>query len=587
MAFNISYIFEAVDNFSQVAEQVNNSIGRVKDSVKSLSDGLAANSERLSSIGKKLTLGVTLPLVGMAGLSLNAAAGQEKLNMQMEKLIGNAEQARKLGAQLENIKMNAPIDVSNLDDAALRLLTMGVSVDKVSGTLENLAKVSYATGESMDNMVEMFAVAQSSPEGMSRALNQLNRKIPIIAELQKMLKEKTGYDATTKQIREMAAKGQISMEALQKAMQNLTGEGGKFFTQFDGKSKTLKGAIQLLKNNFDRLKESVGFAIMGSVDLTGAVDSVNKVMKKAVEYVDEFAKNNPELTKTIVIFVGIAAALGPVLVGLGTAMNAISGIGKAIYFLLSPMGLMVAGFAAAAAGLVYLYTKFEWFRNIVNSVCDAVLGLVSAFPKITATLGVVVGVLLAAGKGAWVLQGAFFAVRLVLWGFLVGAYKLITIIPMLRTVLMGLNAVIAANPIMAMVAAATALGAGIIYLLDKFGLLDKMLQGIRDIAKEVATWFKEIFSIDIGGKIDQLKGSISSGVNNIKDKVSGFFGFGGESAPLVSNDNLSLGAQTIKSQSQSTVDINLKGNTAAIESVSSKTDGKTNLAVSQNMAYTY
>lgn len=601
MAFNVSYVFQAVDKFSAVADKIKTSMQGIRDVTEQVTQSMERNAEKVSSLGKKLSLGVTAPITAIGGLALNAAAEQEKLNMQMLNIIGNAEKAQALGAQLEKIKMNSPIDVGAVDDAALRLLVMGTSVDKVSGIIDNFAKISAGSGQSLDSLVESFAIAQTGPEGMSRALNQLNRRVPVIAELQKMLKEKTGVSATTKQIREMAAQGRISIEALQEAFARMTKEGGKFFNSIDTQSKTLTGSLQLLRNNFARFRESLGFAIMGSVDLSGAILSINEAMKKAVVFVEEFAKNNPELTKTIVIFAMIAAAIGPVLVGLGSAITAISNVVKAILFFMSPVGLMVAGIISAAGALFYLYTKFEWVRNVIDFVVGGIFDLVTSFPKLSAAVAVVVGTFLAAGKASLLLQAVTFALRMAALIPLMGSLaSLAGIMKVVTAAQAMLSAAFIANPIGLMVAAVAALVAGIVYLLNKFGLLEGILKTIKGWADSVAQAFRDMFNFDFAGKIDALKNSVSGIAGSIKDKVTGFFGGsqvpsgvlpplpnGGLNQPPLVNDNINLGAQTIRTESQSSVDINLKGNRGAIESVKSKTDGKTNLAVSQNMAYTY
>lgn len=76
-----------------------------------------------------------------------------------------------------------------------------------------------------------------------------------------------------------------------------------------------------------------------------------------------FKSLNPETRKWIVI-IGIAVGvLGPFLIILGAIVAA----GAA---LASTAGLIVVGIAALAAGVVYAYTKFEWFRDAVGLAWD-------------------------------------------------------------------------------------------------------------------------------------------------------------------------------------------------------------------------
>ena len=50
----------------------------------------------------------------------------------------------------------------------------------------------------------------------------------------------------------------------------------------------------------------------------------------------------------------------------------LSALVAVIGFLVSPIGLVVIAVAALAAGLIYAYTHFEGFRNIVNTVASVI-----------------------------------------------------------------------------------------------------------------------------------------------------------------------------------------------------------------------
>src|SRR5699024_11385737 len=46
--------------------------------------------------------------------------------------------------------------------------------------------------------------------------------------------------------------------------------------------------------------------------------------------------------------------------------------------IVSPITLAIAGFVAIGAALVIAYNKFEWFRNAVNAVWDAIVGAIKS-----------------------------------------------------------------------------------------------------------------------------------------------------------------------------------------------------------------
>lgn len=87
---------------------------------------------------------------------------------------------------------------------------------------------------------------------------------------------------------------------------------------------------------------------------------------------ERFAELDPKLQMIILGALGIAAAIGPLLVVLGMLVPGIEAVGTVISFLASPIGLIIAAIAALAAVFVYLWTTNETFRDIVIGVWEHV-----------------------------------------------------------------------------------------------------------------------------------------------------------------------------------------------------------------------
>jgi phage-related protein len=578
MSFNVSYVFQAVDQFSPVTKGMQAELDRMAASVEKMSTKMSDMGNKLKETGKSMALGVTAPIVAVGGLSLKAAAEKEKITRQLEGIVGDVEKVAALDKQLEAIELQSPIDPAAFDQAALRLLTMGVSIEKIAPTLENFAKISAGTGIEVATLTEYFAVAQSGSQGMSRALIALNRQVPVLAEMQKIFKERFNIDVTTKELQAMAAEGKIGMDLLEESFARLTAEGGKFADANLKMSQTFAGASQMLRNNFDRFLEALGFAILGSVDLDGVILSLNEKLKSLVTFIENFAQQNPKLTKFIVIFLAIAAAIAPVLVGLGYAVMGIAALAKGFLFFATPVGLIIAAVTAFAAIALYLYNTLGFLASAVFVVGGALLLLYK-------------------------------------YNLLATAATLSAVLAGVRTAVLLFNLALAANPIGLIITAVAALAAGLVYLMSRFGLFDGIIDSVMSKIMALIGAIKQIFSFDFG---------------KIGSAIGGVFGFGDKNVtveapeinvptpqvnvaspqvnvptpqinaptpsaintaptlmneqPLI-NNNVSIGAQTMQTETRSQVDINLKGNTDAVRSVQSNGDRNTNVNVSQNMGY--
>jgi TP901 family phage tail tape measure protein len=96
-------------------------------------------------------------------------------------------------------------------------------------------------------------------------------------------------------------------------------------------------------------------AVLFGEKARAAFDTVMRALKPIVERVAEFFAHSPEVK-----FALLGAVIGGVLL---TAVMAVAG---AFMTLLSPVVLIVAGVAAATAGVIYAYRHFQTFHDIVN-----------------------------------------------------------------------------------------------------------------------------------------------------------------------------------------------------------------------------
>ena len=93
--------------------------------------------------------------------------------------------------------------------------------------------------------------------------------------------------------------------------------------------------------------------------LAPAMERAREVIEKVVDWVRTFIRENPHAALAA-LGVLVAAVVVPAVLGLVAAMFA----------LISPAVLVVAGLAALAAGAVYAYENFETFRDICDAVAD-------------------------------------------------------------------------------------------------------------------------------------------------------------------------------------------------------------------------
>jgi tape measure domain-containing protein len=312
---------------------------------------LRSTGANLVSLGGKMTAGVSLPILGIGGAALKAAADNEQLQVAFTTMLGSAEKAKTLMADLAQFAAATPFESSEIQQASKMLLAYGSDAGKLTDEMRQLGDIAAGVGVPLQDMAYLYGTARVQGRLFTADINQFTtRGIPIMEALAETMGVAQG------EIRGMVEEGKVGFPELQAALGYLTGEGGKFSGLMAAQSVTLSGLFSTLKDNVALSMIDIGNAIAQAFNLkdmaSGAIAGVESIRNA----IADLAENNPALLRMGVIVAAVVAAIGPLLVGLGMAMNALAGLapivgvlGAALGFLVSPLGLVAAGLAALVA----------------------------------------------------------------------------------------------------------------------------------------------------------------------------------------------------------------------------------------------
>ena len=153
-------------------------------------------------------------------------------------------------------------------------------------------------------------------------------------------------------------------------------EGIALNKEAETKYKTLGNQMKIFMNNVRDLGISIGGALAPMITF---------IMKGLTPMIQWLSKAPAPIRAVVGILAVLAAAIGPVLVGLGALaasigsiagssaiMGILGGIGTALGALVGPVGIVIGIIAALGAALVIAYKKSETFRNMVQGAMNAV-----------------------------------------------------------------------------------------------------------------------------------------------------------------------------------------------------------------------
>ena len=244
-------------------------------------------------------------------------------------MLGGAEAARKMLQDLSDFAANTPFELTGVRETAKQLLAYNIEAHKIIPTLKALGDVSAGLSVPIQQVAFAYGQVKSAGRLLGQDLRQFtNAGVPIIAELAKNL------GVAESKIKDMVSAGKIWFADVEKAFQTMSSEWGKFANLMEKQSDTMMGAWSNLQDSIDSLGEAIWSLF------TGEVGGLFKWMASIVEAVKEWAVAHPELTKAIVIFVGVVGGA----IGVVTALAGAAAIMGAA---LGAAALPVLGIAAA------------------------------------------------------------------------------------------------------------------------------------------------------------------------------------------------------------------------------------------------
>lgn len=272
---------------------------------------LSSLQKDLSGFGKSWSLYVTGPLSVAAGVAVKAADVQLKNEQRLlTALRGREDIQQRLIRQAGELQSRSLFGDEEIIGQQAFLASLGLTEQQINDTIEAAAQLSSATGMTLDSAVKNLAKTYGGLSG------ELGESIPKLKEL------------TTEQMK--------NGEAVKFILDNYRGFA-------ESAAETGLGPLQQLKNSIGDVGEEVGKVLMPMVQAAA------NVLKEFAAWLQGLP---PTVKTTIVVVGGLAAAVGPLSIGLGSILKMLPAIKAGFAALSGPIGLITLAIGAATAAFV-------------------------------------------------------------------------------------------------------------------------------------------------------------------------------------------------------------------------------------------
>lgn len=356
----------------------------LQKTAKTVTSSVVTDADRMDIAMRRLAttlgqIGVGVSLAGLVKQIAQTRGEFQQLEVAFATLLQSKEKADALMSQMVELAAKTPFDLQGVASGARQLLAYGFAASDITDTLTRLGNVAAGLGLNLQDLTWLYGTTAVQGRLYTRDVMQFqSRGIDLAGELA------TQLGKTRAEISQMVTEGKIGFPEVQKAIESMTNEGGKFHNLMQEQSKTITGLISNLGDALDMMFNDLGKsqegiiagALKGTISL---VENYNQVLDIVAQLVVAYGTYKAALvvltaTERVHRTVTLAHAFG--LSTLQTVMGTLTKKTQALNAALmkNPYVLIAAAASAFAVTLYKIITAKsaeEIAYEKVNAAIDA------------------------------------------------------------------------------------------------------------------------------------------------------------------------------------------------------------------------
>jgi len=304
----LKILIEAHNRAKQAFDEVNAHVDKAESKFSSLSDRLDKMGAKMKDVGSKMTVGLTLPIVAAAGVSIKAFSDLNETLNKVDVSFGEQSATVKAWAK-DSIKSMGLAQQSALDATAL-FGDMGTGMGQTQVEASKMSMGLTQLGADMASFKNVsFERAQTALAGIYTGETEALKGLGVVMT-QTNLEEFARAKGINKSMSEMS---QAELVQLRYAyvMDKTKNAQGDFARTSDGLANKTRMSGERMKELSAQLGEKLA-------------PIMNKILEIGNKVLDWFNGLSDKTKNIILVIVGLVAAIGPLLMVLGTLIPAIA-----------------------------------------------------------------------------------------------------------------------------------------------------------------------------------------------------------------------------------------------------------------------
>lgn len=253
----------------------------LQKTAKTVTSSVVTDADRMDIAMRRLAttlgqIGVGVSLAGLVKQIAQTRGEFQQLEVAFATLLQSKEKADALMSQMVELAAKTPFDLQGVASGARQLLAYGFAAEDITNTLTRLGNVAAGLGLNLQDLTWLYGTTAVQGRLYTRDVMQFqSRGIDLAGELA------TQLGKTRAEISQMVTEGKIGFPEVQKAIESMTNEGGKFHNLMQEQSKTITGLISNLGDALDMMFNDLGKSQEGIIAgaLKGTISLVENYQK--------------------------------------------------------------------------------------------------------------------------------------------------------------------------------------------------------------------------------------------------------------------------------------------------------------------
>ena len=250
---------------------------------KQSTSSVVSDAERMDSAfnsvkGSIAELAGAAALGGFVNKVIQVRGEVQQLEVAFETMLGSKAKADALMADVINLAAKTPFGLQDVSNATKMLLAYGSTAESVADEIKMLGNIASGLSIPLNDMIYLYGTTRTQGRMFTQDLRQfMGRGIPLAEELAKQ------FGVTKDEVGALVTAGKVGFPEMQKALQSMTSDGGKFFNLMDKQSQTITGQISNLEDSIYQMFNAIGESQQGTISkgismVSSLVENYEKVI---------------------------------------------------------------------------------------------------------------------------------------------------------------------------------------------------------------------------------------------------------------------------------------------------------------------